>query len=59
MVGLGGYFILFFIIVLIASKKEKLAGTKNHVRTMQESALRDLVTAFLDAHPEFCDEFSN
>ena len=40
------------------AKKEKLAGTKNNVRTMQESVLRDRVTAFLDAHPEFCDEFS-
>ena len=28
MVGLGGYFILFFIIVLIASKKEKLADMR-------------------------------
>ena len=40
------------------AKKEKLVGTKNNVRTMQESVLRDRVTAFLDAHPEFCDEFS-
>ena len=40
------------------AKKEKLAGTKSSVRTMQESVLRDRVTAFLDAHPEFCDEFS-
>ena len=40
------------------AKKEKLAGTKNSVRNMQESVLRDRVTAFLDAHPEFCDEFS-
>lgn len=40
------------------AKKEKLAGTKSNVRSMQESALRDRVIAFLDAHPEFCDEFS-
>jgi len=25
---------------------------------MQESILRDRVTAFLDAHPEFCDDFA-
>ena len=37
--------------------KEKLAGAKNNVRIMQESVLRDRVAAFLDAHPEFCDEF--
>lgn len=40
------------------AKKEKLAATKINVRTMQESALRDCVEAFLDAHPEFCDNFS-
>ena len=40
------------------AKKEKLAGAKSNVRTMQESVLRDRVTAFLDMHPEFCDEFS-
>ena len=40
------------------AKKEKLVGTKNNVRTMQESVLRDRVTTFLDAHPEFCDAFS-
>ena len=40
------------------AKKEKLVGTNNNVSTMQESVLRDRVTAFLDAHPEFCDEFS-
>ena len=39
------------------AKKEKLAGAKNNVRIMQESVLRDRVAAFLDAHPEFCDEF--
>ena len=39
------------------AKKEKLAGAKNSVRIMQESALRDRVAAFLDAHPEFCDDF--
>ena len=40
------------------AKKEKLAGTKSIIRTMQESVLRERVTAFLDSHPEFCDEFS-
>ena len=40
------------------AKKEKLADAKRNVRTMQESILRDRITAFLDVHPEFCDEFS-
>lgn len=40
------------------AKKEKLAGTKNNVRSMKESILRDRVTAFLDAHPEYCDDFA-
>jgi len=40
------------------AKKEKLVGAKNDVLTMKESVLRDRVTAFLDTHPEFCDEFS-
>ena len=39
------------------AKKEKLAGAKNNIRIMRESVLRDRVAAFLDAHPEFCDEF--
>lgn len=40
------------------AKKEKLAGAKANVRNMQDSILRDRVTAFLDAHPEFCDNFA-
>lgn len=40
------------------AKKEKLDDTKIVVRTMKESILRDRVTAFLEAHPEFCDDFS-
>ena len=40
------------------AKKEKLAGTKVYVRNMKDSILRDRVTAFLDAHPEFCDSFA-
>lgn len=40
------------------AKKEKLAGTKNNVRSMNEAILRDRVSAFLDAHPEFCDDFA-
>lgn len=41
------------------AKKEKLAGTKATVRSMKDSILRDRVTAFLDAHPEFCDVFAD
>lgn len=40
------------------AKKEKLAGTKKHVRDMKEDILKDRVSAFLDAHPEYCDEFA-
>lgn len=40
------------------AKKEKLAGTKANIRNMKDSILRDRVTAFLDAHPEFCDNFA-
>lgn len=40
------------------AKKEKLAGTKANVRNMNDRILRDRVTAFLDAHPEFCDSFA-
>ena len=40
------------------AKKEKLAGAKAGVRNMKETILRDRVTAFLDAHPEFCDDFA-
>ena len=39
------------------AKKEKLAGTKTAVKNMQDSILRERVSAFLDMHPEFCDEF--
>lgn len=40
------------------AKREKLNETKNAVRTMNEGILRDRVAAFLDMHPEFCDDFS-
>ena len=43
MVGLGGYFILFFIIVLIASKKEKLAD----MRWLQRVALWTIPLAYI------------
>ena len=41
------------------AKKEKLASVKSNVRNMKEDLLRDRVSAFLDAHPEFCDDFAN
>lgn len=41
------------------AKKEKLDGAKNTVRSMKEDILRDRVAAFLDSHPEFCDDFAN
>lgn len=41
------------------AKKEKLAGTKEWVRVMSDTALRKRVMAFLDQHPEFCDNFSD
>lgn len=40
------------------AKKEKLDGTKTAVRNMKDTILRNRVTAFLDAHPEFCDDFA-
>ncbi len=40
------------------AKKEKLEATKSSVKTMKEENLRNRVLAFLDAHPEFCDDFS-
>ena len=40
------------------AKKEKLSNTKTSIRTMNDSLLRDRVAAFLDAHPEFCDNFA-
>lgn len=39
------------------AKKEKLQKTKDNVQTMKDTDLRSKVAAFLDAHPEFCDEF--
>lgn len=39
------------------AKKEKLSSAKNNVRNMKESVLKDKVADFLDAHPEFCDNF--
>lgn len=41
------------------AKKEKLDGTKVIIRNMNDNTLRDRVTAFLDAHPEFCDDFTD
>ena len=41
------------------AKKEKLVGAKNRVHSMQDTLLRDRVAAFLDAHPEFCDDFAD
>lgn len=41
------------------AKKEKLTGAKNNVRNMNDAALKDRVVAFLDAHPEYCDDFSD
>ena len=38
------------------AKKEKLANAKSAIQSMKEEALRQNVTAFLDAHPEFCDD---
>ena len=40
------------------AKREKLTSTKTHVQTMNEGKLRSTVQAFLDAHPEFCDDFN-
>ena len=40
------------------AKKEKLQNTQNGVKTMNDAVLRDKVTSFLNAHPEFCDEFN-
>lgn len=39
------------------AKKEKLQHTQNRVRSMQETVLKDKVTAFLRTHPEYCDAF--
>mgnify|MGYP002624189550 CR=1 FL=1 len=40
------------------AKKEKLSNAKNVVESMNDVKLRERVTAFLDAHPEFCDDFT-
>lgn len=40
------------------AKKEKLSDTKKRVQIMDEGDLRNAVQSFLDAHPEFCDEFN-
>ncbi len=40
------------------AKREKLSNTKNHVKIMDENQLRDVVQAFLELHPEFCDAFN-
>lgn len=40
------------------AKKEKLQNTQNSVKIMNDAVLRDKVTSFLNAHPEFCDEFN-
>ncbi len=39
------------------AKREKLAETKNNIRDMQADMLKERVAAFLDAHPEYCDDF--
>lgn len=39
------------------AKKEKLTATQNYVRRMDEAALRSRIIAFLERHPEFCDNF--
>lgn len=41
------------------AKQEKLDGAKSCVRSMQGAVLRDRVLAFLEQHPEFCDDFSD
>lgn len=40
------------------AKREKLTATKQRILVMNESKLRAEVQAFLDAHPEFCDDFN-
>lgn len=41
------------------AKKEKLQNTQNRVKHMSEDALKDKVSAFLNVHPEFCDDFNS
>lgn len=40
------------------AKKEKLSDTKKYVQTVDETILRNKIQSFLDAHPEFCDDFN-
>ena len=40
------------------AKREKLSSTQAAVASMPERTLRDRIRAFLDSHPEYCDEFS-
>lgn len=40
------------------AKKEKLQNTQNYVKRMSEDVLKDKVATFLNAHPEFCDDFN-
>lgn len=40
------------------AKKEKLSGTKKYVQTVDATILRKKIQSFLDAHPEFCDDFN-
>ncbi len=40
------------------AKKEKLQNTQNYVKRMSEDAIKDKVSTFLNAHPEFCDDFN-
>ncbi len=40
------------------AKKEKLQNAQNHVKHMSADVLKDKVSAFLNAHPEFCDDFN-
>ncbi len=39
------------------AKKEKLLCTKANICKMNDNILRERVAAFLDSHPEFCDNF--
>ena len=39
------------------AKKEKLQAAKNRTESMDAAALRARVKAFMENHPEFCDEF--
>ncbi len=40
-------------------KREKLQSTQTHVKHMSEDVLKEKVSAFLSAHPEFCDAFND